>query len=114
MRFPNTRTIDNLAFFPAMNMRIAPEVTSKVEKWNLAAGATGAVQTAWFRIKRIPYEKRSKANASYVSSFVGLPMQVDMENLTKFEFVRVKIGCRDITKVPAVVNGMLEFMFYDF
>jgi hypothetical protein len=39
---------------------------------------------------------------------------VDKVNLKRWEYVRVKIGCRDITKVPAVVEGLLDLHFYDF
>lgn len=113
-RFPNSRTIEDLAFFAALNMGTKPSVTFKMEKWNSAIGSTGAIQSAWFRIRGIPYEKRSFSNASKVGSFVGLPLEVDTVNLHKFEYVRVKIGCRDITKVPVVVNGLLDFFFYDF
>jgi hypothetical protein len=49
-----------------------------------------------------------------VASKVGLPLEVDMENLHKSDYVRVKIGCRDVTKVPASVDGLLDFNFYDY
>lgn len=62
----------------------------------------------------IPYEKGSEQNVCKVGSFVGLPMEIDGDNLTKFDYVRVKIGCRDVTKVHAVVNSMIDFLFYDF
>jgi hypothetical protein len=39
---------------------------------------------------------------------------VDKVNLKRWEYVRVNIGCRDITKVPAVVEGLLDLHFYDF
>jgi hypothetical protein len=45
---------------------------------------------------------------------VGLPLEVDKENLHKNDYVRVKIGCRDVTKVPASVDGLLDFHFYDY
>lgn len=95
-------------------MGTLPNVTLKVEKWSAATGCTGAVDTSWFRIRGIPYEKISEQNVSKVASFVGLPMEIDVDNLTKFDFIRIKIGCRDVRKVPAVVNGMLDFFFYDF
>jgi hypothetical protein len=34
--------------------------------------------------------------------------------LKRWDYVRVKTGCRDITKVPAVVEGLLDLHFYDF
>jgi hypothetical protein len=49
-----------------------------------------------------------------VASKVGLPLEVDKENLHKNDYVRVKIGCRDVTKVPASVDGVLDFNFYDY
>jgi hypothetical protein len=49
-----------------------------------------------------------------VASLVGIPLEVDKVNLKIWEYVRVKIGCRDITKVPAVVEGLLDLHFYDF
>ena len=45
---------------------------------------------------------------SFVASKVGLPLEVDRENLTKHEFFRVKIGCRDLTKVSTKVDGLLD------
>ena len=59
-------------------------------------------------------EKRSNQRACMVASLVGLPLEVDKQNLKRWDFVRVKIGCRDVRKVPAVVEGLLEFYFYDF
>ena len=49
-----------------------------------------------------------------MASLVGVPMEVDKNNLKRWEFVRVKIGCRDITKVPAVVEGVMDLHFFDF
>lgn len=60
LRFPNPRTIDDLAFYAGLSMGTLPEITFKVEKWNSAAGATGSMDSAWFRIRGIPYEKRSE------------------------------------------------------
>jgi len=45
---------------------------------------------------------------------VGLPLEVDKPNLMRGEYVRVLIGCRDITKIPASVEGVIDQHFYDF
>jgi hypothetical protein len=45
---------------------------------------------------------------------VGLPLEVDRDSLNKNDFVRVKIGYRDVTKVPASMDGVLDFYFYDY
>ncbi|KAG2575744.1 hypothetical protein PVAP13_7KG373201 [Panicum virgatum] len=97
-----------------MQVRTVPEVFFKVEKWNSNAGAKSKIDSAWFRIFGIPMERRSVKRVSLIGSLVGIPLEVDTINLKRWEFVRVKIGCKDVTKVPAVVEGLMDFHFYDF
>jgi hypothetical protein len=49
-----------------------------------------------------------------VASLVGIPLEVDKFNLKKWEYVGVKIGCKDVVKVRAVVEGLLDMHFHDF
>lgn len=109
MKFPNAQNIDDLAHFTEMRMRSMPEVVIKHEKWNPGTGSKGILDVAWFRISNIPYDKRSYSNVSMVASKVGLPLEVDRDSLNKNDYVIVKIGCRDVTKVPASVDGPLDF-----
>jgi len=97
MRFPNSQTIEDLAHFTEMRMRLMPEVVIKLEKWNPAIDSKGALDVAWFRISNIPVEKWSYSNVCMVASKVGLPLEVDKDSLNKNDYVRVKIGCRDVT-----------------
>ncbi|CAN6288347.1 unnamed protein product [Urochloa humidicola] len=114
MKFPSAQKVDDLAFFTGMQMRTVPGTTFTVERWNSNAGAKGMISTSWFRILGIPVEKRTEKKACYVGSLVGIPLEVDTANIRRWDYVRVKIGCRDITKVPAVVEGLLDLHFYDF
>lgn len=114
MRFPTAKKVEELSFFTGMQMGTVPDVTFKVELWNPNVGAISKLETAWFRIFGIPLEKRNDKKVSFVASLVGLPMEIDKNNLKRWEFARAKIGCRDITKVPAMVEGLLDFHFYDF
>jgi len=114
MRFPTAKKVEELSFFTGMQMGTVSDVTFKVELWNPNVGAKSKLETAWFRIFGIPLEKRNDKKVSFVASLVGLPMEIDKNNLKRWEFARAKIGCRDITKVPAVVEGLLDFHFYDF
>lgn len=77
-------------------------------------GAKGKLPDAWFRIKGIPLEKRSIPNVCRVSSLVGRAKQIDKENILKFDYVRVLIQCREPSKVPAVLEGVLGDYLYDF
>uniref|UniRef100_A0A0A8YVY0 Uncharacterized protein n=1 Tax=Arundo donax TaxID=35708 RepID=A0A0A8YVY0_ARUDO len=106
MRFPTAKKVE-LSHFIEMRMRTVPSAVIKINKWDASLGAKGKLDEAWFRIKGIPVDKRSESNVYHVGSLVGLSLELDKRNLTKFDYVRVKIGCRDASKVPAVVEGML-------
>jgi hypothetical protein len=43
MRFPNSQTIEELAHFTKMRMRLMPKVVIKLEKWNPAIDSKGAL-----------------------------------------------------------------------
>ena len=102
MRFPTAKKVEELSFFTGMQMGTVPDVTFKVEPWNANVGAKSKLETAWFRIFGLPMEKRSEKKTCMVASLVGLPLEVDKNNLKRWDFVRVKIGCRDVRKVPAL------------
>ncbi|CAN6199371.1 unnamed protein product [Urochloa humidicola] len=114
MKFPSAKKVEDLAFFTRMNMRTDPNISFTVEKWNTNAGAKAELTTAWFRIFNIPVERRTEKVACYVGSLVGVPIEVDKASLKRYEYARVKLGCRDITKIPASVEGLLDRHLYDF
>jgi hypothetical protein len=114
MKFPTASKVEELAFFNGMEMRTVPGVKFKVDKWNPHVGAKAEITSAWFRIAGIPVEKRSEKRVALVASLVGIPLEIDKNNLRRGDHVRVRIGCRDITKVPAKVEGLLDLHFYDF
>ncbi|CAO2143048.1 unnamed protein product, partial [Urochloa humidicola] len=114
MKFPTAHQVETFAFFTGMQMRTVPNVSIKIDKWNPNAGAKGELERAWFRIFGIPVEKRTEKRACFVGSLVGIPLEVDKASLKRWDFVRVKIGCRDITKVPTKVEGLLDLHFYEF
>ncbi|CAO2145092.1 unnamed protein product [Urochloa humidicola] len=114
MRFPTVKKVEDLAFFTSMEMRTVPGVYFKVDHWNPHAGAKAKLEEAWFRIFNIPPDRRSEKVACYIASFVGIPMEVDKGNLKRWDYVRVKIGCKEVAKVPATVEGLLDLHLYDF
>jgi hypothetical protein len=114
MKFPTASKVEELAFFNGMEMRTVPGVKFKVDKWNPHVGAKAEIDTAWFRISGIPMEKRPEKKAALIASLVGIPIEVDKSNLKRGDYIRVKIECRDISKVPARVEGLLDRHFYDF
>jgi hypothetical protein len=114
MKFPTAQKVEELSFFTGMEMRTVPGIKFRVDKWDPYVGAKAELQTAWFRIFGIPAERRSEKRVAYVASLVGIPLEVDKQNLKRWDYVRVKIGCRDISKVPATVEGLMDLHFFDF
>lgn len=114
MRFPTVKSLVDVSHFIEMRLRTVPSVMIKIKKWADGIGSKGQLDLAWFRIKGIPMGKRSIPNIWRIASLVGKAKEVDQDAVMKFDFVRVKIACRDINKVPAVVEGVLGESFCDF
>lgn len=74
-----------------------PSVVIKVKKWSGEIGAKGELEQAWFRIKGIAMNKRSTPNIARVCSLVGKAKEIDTINMFKFDYVRAKIRCRNIS-----------------
>jgi hypothetical protein len=75
-------------------------------------GAKAELQSAWFRVRGIPSDKRSKQTTAYVGSLVGATMEVDMTTFHRVDYVRIKIAARDASKVPARAEGaILPFLY---
>jgi hypothetical protein len=43
----------------------------QIDPWNSSIGAKAKLQSAWFRVRAIPYDKRSKEIVVFVGSLVG-------------------------------------------
>jgi len=77
-------------------------------------GAKGVLQTAWFRVRKIPADQRSILTLAKVGGLVGKVMEIDEESRFRYDYVRLKIACRDISKVPKTAEGTLGLYIIDF
>ena len=50
MRFPTAKKVEDLSFFPGIDMRTVPNESFKVDFWNPNAGAKKELEMAWFGI----------------------------------------------------------------
>ncbi|KAK3121153.1 hypothetical protein QOZ80_8BG0647150 [Eleusine coracana subsp. coracana] len=114
MRFLTTKKLEEISHFVEMRLRSVPSVVILIKRWKDGIGAKGKLEEAWFRIRGIPLDKRSVPNIKRVGSLIGLSLKVDEENVMKNEYVRVKTGCKNVAKVPVVVEGELGTYLYDF
>lgn len=86
----------------------------KIVPWSPNLGAKGELQVAWFRVKDILADQRSIRTCAKVGGLVGKVMEIDERTRLRSEYVRMKIACRDILKVPRVAEGNLGIYIHDF
>jgi hypothetical protein len=53
----------------------------QIDPWNSSIGAKDELQSAWFRVRVIPYDKRSKETVAFVGSLVWATEEIDMATL---------------------------------
>jgi hypothetical protein len=86
----------------------------QVEPWNGSIGAKAELQMAWFRVKVVPYDKRSIETMAYVGFLVGATVEVDKTSLNRADYSRVKIAAWDISKVLEKAEWAILPYVYDF
>jgi hypothetical protein len=95
-RFPSAKSIEELAHFGKLLMKIVLRAIIILEKWSGDIEPIAIMGEASFRIKGIPMKFRNHSTTFYVASLVGKPLALDKNFLTDFSYVRVKIGCHDL------------------
>ncbi|KAM3316957.1 hypothetical protein ACQJBY_034866 [Aegilops geniculata] len=113
MRFPNQRDVKKACYNDRMILKSCGVVV-KIVPWSATIGAKGIMEMAWVKVANIPLERRNERNVAYVSSLVGVPLEIDMATLHKPEFVRVRLGCRNVDELPRVDEAVLGTHFFDF
>jgi hypothetical protein len=113
VRFPNALLIQEWACFNPIKMR-SVKAKVHVALWNGSIGAKGELQQACFRVRGVPYDKRSPETLAYVGSLVGATTKVDKSTFNRVNYVRVKIAGRDVSKIPESAEGAIIPYLYDF
>jgi hypothetical protein len=113
VRFPNALLIQEWACFNPISTR-SVKAKNHINSWNGLVGAKGELQHAWFRVRGVPYDKRSAKALAYVGSLVGVTRKVDKSTLNRIDYVRVKIAAKDVSRVHASTEGAILTYLYDF
>lgn len=113
MRFPDANMVQVYNNFKCLGMKEA-EAKIAVEPWNSSVGAKGELQQAWFKVRGIPTDQRSIRTIAKVGGLVGKAVEIDEKSRFRSDYVRMKIACRDVLKVPPVAESSLGMMIYDF
>jgi hypothetical protein len=113
VRIPNSQLIEEWSCFNPISMR-SVKAKLHIAVWNGFVGAKGELQVGSFRVRGIPYDKRSKATMAYVGSLVGATVDVDKSTMGRIDYVRVKIAAMGISKVAERAEGAIIPFLYDF
>lgn len=113
MRFPDANMVLVYSNFKCLGMKKA-NAQILVEPWNSAVGAKGELQQAWFRVRGIPTDQRSIRTIAKIGGLVGKTLEIDEKSRNRSDYVRVKIACRDVLRVPVSAESTLGMNIYDF
>jgi hypothetical protein len=112
LRFPTAKMAQEWSCLKNLTMR--NEARLQIEAWSPAVGAKGVLQSAWFRVTKIPADQRSVKTLAKVGGLVSKVLEIDEGSRFRYDYVRLKIACRDVTKVPRTAEGTLGMYLIDF
>jgi hypothetical protein len=103
IRFPPSRKVENLVIGKASQFQLnRPKVVASLSVWNGDIEPIGSLTEVWVQIKGIPPKWVDWHTVREVASSIGLMVEVDWHTLFNsfFNTVRVKVQCKNPTKVP--------------
>lgn len=113
MRFPTAKMVKEWSQIKTMFMK-GCEAKIQIDSWSQPGVSKGQLQMGWFRVTNIPRDQRSIITLAKVGGLVGKVMEIDEKSRYIVDYVRLKIACRDISKVPKTAEGVLGLTVYDF
>lgn len=113
MRFPNANMVRDWSKCKALTMNDV-DALMKIEPLSPKIGAKGMLQTGWFHVTEIPGDQRSIRTIAKIGGLVGKVIEIDEKTWFRANYVRVRIACRDLQKVPATAEGTLGLCIHDF
>ena len=112
LRFPTANMANQWS--RVKNLTLRNEALIKIEAWSPAVGAKGVHQSAWFRVTGIPTDQRSVRTLAKVGGLVGEVIEIDEESRFNYDYVRLRIACRDVARVPKTAESRLGMYLMDF
>ena len=112
LRFPSAKMVTEWSRIKNLTLRNDAQIT--IETWSPAVGAKGILQTAWFRVSGIPADQRSIKTLAKIGGLVGKVLEIDEGSRYRYDYVRLKIACRDVTRVPKTAESFLGMYLIDF
>jgi hypothetical protein len=98
MRFPTAKMASEWSRIKYLTLR--NEARIMIDAWSPAVGAKGALQSSWFRVSNIPDDQRSIRTLAKIGGLVGKVLEIDEVTRFRYDYVRMRIACRDVSRVP--------------
>lgn len=94
MRFPTAAMATQWSHLMNLTMRNGAQI--KIDAWSPSIGAKGVLQSSWFRVRNIPADQRSIRTLAKVGGLVGKVLEIDEGARYRYDYVRLRIACRDV------------------
>lgn len=98
LRFPIAKMVFEWSLIKFLTMRNEAQIM--IEAWSPAVGAKGVLQSSWFRVSSVPADQRSIRTLAKVGGLVGKVIEIDEGTRYRHDYVRMRISCRDVSRVP--------------
>ena len=79
----------------------------KISKSNIDPAASSILKTVWVKVHGVPSFARDKEIIKEITALVAEPIKVDDFSLLRDEPIRVRVNCRD----PSKLKGFVEIFF---
>lgn len=112
VKFPTAKMVTEWSRLRILNMRNDAQI--KIEAWSPAIGAKSVLQSGWFRVSGIPADQRSVKTLAKIGGLVGKVIEIDEGTRYRYDYVRLKTACRDVSKVPKTTESALGMYMIDF
>ena len=104
--FPQPRAVSEVFYVGRVTLKKSG-LGIHATQWSFAVGSKGGMETAWVKVSNVPLDKRSERNLTYVTSLVGVPLEIDVATLHRHSSVRVRMGCRNVDELHIIAEAVL-------
>lgn len=110
--FPNKSSLDTFSRMTGIELALFG-LKVKVIKTSVDPSTSSILQAVWLKIYGIPDFAKEEDIVKEIASLVGEPIKVDEFSLLRDEPARVRIDCRDPTKIRGYIEIFFNGVGYD-
>jgi hypothetical protein len=111
--FPNKAELERLKVFGACHVPNSG-CTMTVDSWGARVDPNLRLPEVWIRVAGIPPRHRGDYLAVWaLGTLFGKTFEVDMPFTRQHGIARIRIGCMDFSKIPALKSMFIKDGFFD-